>query len=82
MLSLLNSAAEGLEQNISLEGSAEESKQDERLKPIDRASLEKGFQDRQFELNEKKSLEVLKTAVKFFGQLVDDKRKEVKEMEK
>ncbi len=66
MLSLLNSA-EGFDQQISLEGSAEESKQDERLKPIDRASLEKGFQDKQFELNEKKSLEVLKTAVKFFS---------------
>ena len=66
MLSLLNSA-EGFDQQIILEGSAEESKQDERLKPIDRASLEKGFQDKQFELNEKKSLEVLKTAVKFFS---------------
>ena len=48
--------------------SGEEAKVDERLKPIDRASLEKGYQDRQFEVKEKQNVELLQQAVVFIKQ--------------
>ena len=43
----------------------EETKVDERLKPIDRTSIIKGYQDKDFQDNEKKCLELLQNAVEF-----------------
>jgi len=57
-------------------------KQEDRLKPIDKASLEKGYLDKAFEFKEKSDLELLKHAVAFIQSQVDLKRNTLAEMEK
>ena len=60
----------------------EEAKMDERLKPIDRESLRKGYQDKEFEQKEKQSLELLKTAVEFVKQQVREKQEKLQDLER
>ncbi len=55
---------------------------DERMKPIDRISLTKGFQDKQFELKEKQSLDLLQQAVLFITKQVAEKRDKLQDMER
>ena len=55
---------------------------DERLRPIDRPSLVKGYQDAQFKAKEKQSLDLMKQAVDFIKNQVNEKRESLKTLER
>ena len=54
---------------------------DERMRPIDRASLVKGYQDVQFKQKERQSLDLMKQAVDFIKVQVEEKREKLRYME-
>lgn len=73
---------QGPDDEASLAHDASESEvKDEKLKPIDRQSLIKGYKDKEFQVSEQKSLELLDRATEFLAMEIAKKTQNLAELE-